>query len=121
MVATCCWERWRRSGRFGCCGRCFRSRQLRSGLLARSHAAYIDALAAHDPAVLPVAASVKYTENGARSELGETVWTTFTKVIPGSRLDFADPVQMNVATQFSFYESEEARQRAAVRRGLLAL
>ena len=35
---------------------------------------YFDALAAHDPMLLPVAPGVKFTENAQRLELGEGLW-----------------------------------------------
>jgi hypothetical protein len=37
---------------------------------------YLDALAKHDPSRLPVAASVKFTENGKELKLGEGFWKT---------------------------------------------
>jgi hypothetical protein len=44
------------------------------GLLDR----YVDALIAHEPARLPLAAGVKFTENGQRLELGDGLWRTVT-------------------------------------------
>ncbi len=37
---------------------------------------YLDAMAKHDPSKLPVAASVKFTENGKVLKLGEGFWKT---------------------------------------------
>lgn len=37
---------------------------------------YLDALAKHDPSTLPVAPSVKFTENGKALKLGEGFWKT---------------------------------------------
>jgi hypothetical protein len=37
---------------------------------------YLDAMAKHDPSKLPVAASVKFTENGQALKLGEGFWKT---------------------------------------------
>src|SRR3984885_3276136 len=37
---------------------------------------YLDAMAKHDPSKLPVAASVKFTENGKALKLGEGFWKT---------------------------------------------
>jgi hypothetical protein len=37
---------------------------------------YLDAMAKHDPSRLPVAASVKFTENGKELKLGEGFWKT---------------------------------------------
>jgi hypothetical protein len=65
---------------------------------------YIDALIAHDPSQLSVAANLRYTENGADAKLGETVWKTATALVPEARLDFADPVEGQVASQFVFNE-----------------
>ena len=65
---------------------------------------YIDALIAKDPSKLKVSSSVKYMENGVTSKLGETVWKTATMLVQGARLDFADPVEGNVASQFAFNE-----------------
>jgi hypothetical protein len=66
---------------------------------------YIDALMAKDPSTLKVSSSVKYTENGVMTTLGETVWKTAMSLVEGARLDFADPVEGNVASQFAFNES----------------
>lgn len=45
-------------------------------LLARTVQDYFSALAAHDSARLPLAASPKYTENGKTLQLGEGLWKT---------------------------------------------
>jgi hypothetical protein len=37
---------------------------------------YLDAMAKHDPSTLPVAATVKFTENGKVLKLGEGFWKT---------------------------------------------
>src|ERR1700691_6619232 len=37
---------------------------------------YLDAMAKHDPSKLPVAATVKFTENGKVLKLGEGFWKT---------------------------------------------
>ncbi|MDD9943849.1 MAG: hypothetical protein OXU20_22600 [Myxococcales bacterium] len=76
---------------------------------------YVAALEAKDPSGLPVADSLKYTENGVRSELGETVWASFSEMVPDSRLDFADPVWMNVGSQFVFYENGRSLVRYQAR------
>ncbi len=39
---------------------------------------YVDAVVAHDPQRLPLAASPKFTENGQRLELGDGLWHTAT-------------------------------------------
>jgi hypothetical protein len=56
-----------------------------TGLLDR----YLDALVAQDPSRLPLARTVKFTENGQRLDLGDGLWNTSTG--KGSyRLDMAD-------------------------------
>lgn len=65
---------------------------------------YLTALVAHDPSGLNVAGTLKYTDNGVAAQLGEGLWQTATSVDNGKRLDFADPVQGNVATQVVIYE-----------------
>jgi hypothetical protein len=65
---------------------------------------YIDALIAKDPSKLKVSSTLKYMENGVASMLGETVWKTATALVPDARLDFADPVEGNVASHFVFNE-----------------
>lgn len=42
--------------------------------------AYLEALAAQDPARLQVASDVRFTENGAPLQLGEGLWTTISEV-----------------------------------------
>lgn len=66
---------------------------------------YIDALIANDPSTLTVSADLKYTENGVLSELGETVWQSASELVPDTRLDFADPLEGQVASQFVFNEN----------------
>ena len=39
---------------------------------------YLDALVAHDPSHLPLAKTVKFTEDGQRLELGDGFWRTAT-------------------------------------------
>jgi hypothetical protein len=60
---------------------------------------YLDALVAKDPSKLKVSATMKYTENGVVSKLGDTIWKTATALMPMARLDFADPMTNNVASQ----------------------
>jgi hypothetical protein len=66
---------------------------------------YIDALIANDPSQLRVASDLKYTENGVLSSLGETVWQTAATLVPEARLDFADPLEGQVASQFVFNDT----------------
>ena len=66
---------------------------------------YMDALAHHDPARLPVAANVRFTENGAQVPLGEALWVTFTKPL-GYRHYFADPQSGQVAAFITLMEND---------------
>ncbi|HET6338675.1 MAG TPA: hypothetical protein VFG30_35895 [Polyangiales bacterium] len=60
---------------------------------------YLDALVAKDPTKVKTAAMFKYTENGVVSMLGDTIWKTVTGLVAGARLDFADPLMGQVASQ----------------------
>ena len=60
---------------------------------------YLEALVKNNPDMLPVSDSVKYTVDGVVSELGGGLWDTAVRVDPKTRLDFADPVLGNVASQ----------------------
>jgi hypothetical protein len=51
--------------------------------------AYLKAVVNHDPASLPVARNVKYTENGVRLNLGDGLWQT-AAAMPTYRLDIID-------------------------------
>jgi len=53
---------------------------------------YLDAMVAHDPSSLPVAANVKFTEDSVPMKLGEGAWKTVAKLRP-YRLDFIDVPQ----------------------------
>jgi hypothetical protein len=66
---------------------------------------YLDALIAKDPSKLVVASSLKYTENGVVTKLGETLWKTASSLMPNARLDFADPVEGQVTTQVVVQEN----------------
>ena len=60
---------------------------------------YLDALVAKDPSKLKVSASVKVTENGVIAKLGDGLWKTASALVADERLDFADPMLGNVASQ----------------------
>ena len=62
-----------------------------TGMMTR----YLNAMVAHDPAALPVAPTVKFTEDTVQMKLGEGAWKTVTKLRP-YRVDFID-VQQGVA------------------------
>ncbi|MFM2418105.1 MAG: hypothetical protein RL385_2828 [Pseudomonadota bacterium] len=66
---------------------------------------YLDALVAKDPSKLKVAASLKVTENGVVSKLGEGLWKTASSLVDGLRLDYADPVEGQVGTQLMLNEN----------------
>ena len=66
---------------------------------------YLDALAARDPSKIPVASSLKYTENGAVAKLGDGLWKTASALVPDERLDFADPTVGQVASQLVVNEN----------------
>jgi hypothetical protein len=66
---------------------------------------YMDALSHHDPSHLPLAASARFTENGAPVPLGEALWVTFTKPLP-YRHYFADPQSGQVAAFITLMEND---------------
>ncbi len=68
---------------------------------------YLEALVANAPSQINVADSLKYTDNGVAAELGQGLWMTAAAVDNEKRLDFADPVQKNVATQVVVNERVE--------------
>ena len=59
---------------------------------------YLDALVAHEPSKLKVAASLKYTDNGVVAKLGDGLWKSATMLVKDARLDFADPSAGQVTT-----------------------
>ena len=63
--------------------------------LAGVMSAYLQALAAHDPAHLPTSRLVKYTENGVRLNLGDGLWQTAAGP-PTYRLDVIDEESQQV-------------------------
>ena len=63
---------------------------------------YLNAMVAHDPSSLPVAANAKFTEDGVQIKLGEGAWKTVTKLRP-YRVDFID-VQQGVAAVHTVLE-----------------
>lgn len=66
---------------------------------------YMDALAHHDPSHLPLAAKVRFTENGAQVPLGEALWVTFSKPLP-YRHYFADTQTGQVAAFITLMEND---------------
>ena len=68
--------------------------------------AYLNALARHDPALVPVAAHYRYTENGAGLTLGEALWVTFDRY--GTyRHDVYDSQTGGVASYVTLLENHE--------------
>ncbi len=67
--------------------------------------AYLNALAANDPSAINVSPDLKYTDNGVAAELGQGLWATAVSIDNEKRLDFADPVQKNVASQVVINET----------------
>jgi hypothetical protein len=67
---------------------------------------YLAAMVAHDPAAIPVAPNVKFTEDGKVLKLGEGAWKTVEKLRP-YRLDFID-VPQGVAAVHTVLEENGA-------------
>jgi hypothetical protein len=63
---------------------------------------YLNALVAHGPAVLPVAANVKFTEDNVQKKLGEGLWRTASK-LRAFRQDILD-VRQNTAASLVVLE-----------------
>jgi len=76
------------------------------GCLAGMMTRYLNAMVAHDPAALPVAPNVKFTEDTVRMKLGEGAWKTVTKLRP-YRVDFVD-VPQGVAAVHTVVEENGA-------------
>jgi hypothetical protein len=66
---------------------------------------YLNALVARDSSKVPVASGLKYTENGVVTQLGSGLWMTASALVPDERLDFADPVAGQVASQLVVNEN----------------
>jgi len=65
---------------------------------------YLNALAAHDPSRLPVAAHVKFTENTIPLKLGDALWGTISG-LGTYRIDFADPQAGEVGCECTIREN----------------
>jgi len=66
---------------------------------------YLDAMAAHDPSRLPVAANVRFTEDSRELKLGEGLWKTEARM--GSfRQDYIDLKRQIVATHVNVFEQD---------------
>src|SRR5271157_5716391 len=65
---------------------------------------YLNALVAHDPSRLPVAAHVKFTENTIPLKLGDALWGTISGM--GTyKIYFADPQASQVGTEVTIREN----------------
>jgi hypothetical protein len=58
---------------------------------------YIEALVAHDPARVPIAKNVKFTENGQMLEIGDALWGTASDTAKTYRIYITDPKTGQVA------------------------
>ncbi len=65
---------------------------------------YMQALAAHDPARLPLTGEARYTENGATLKLGDGLWGTI-EALGGYKLTFVDPDTQEAGAFFTVRES----------------
>ncbi len=52
---------------------------------------YLEAIVAHDPSILPLAADVKFTENGQELAVGEALWATASDTPEDYRIYITDP------------------------------
>ena len=69
---------------------------------------YLNALVAHNPSALPVAANVKFTEDAVQKKLGEGLWQTVSK-LRAFRQDVLD-VQQNTAASLVVLEEGSFRR-----------
>jgi hypothetical protein len=68
---------------------------------------YLNALVAHDPKRLPLAADVKYTEQDQVMDVGDGFWGTVTAV-GGYRHCFADPVEAQIGCMVTMREGDHS-------------
>jgi hypothetical protein len=66
---------------------------------------YLNALVAHDPKQLPVAADVRYTEQDQPMDVGDGFWGTATE-IGHFRLCFSDPVVEQIGCMVTMHEGD---------------
>lgn len=64
---------------------------------------YVDAMVAHDPSKLPLAANVRFTEDSKELKLGEGLWKTVTKK-GGFRQDYIDLKKQIAASHVEMFE-----------------
>jgi hypothetical protein len=75
--------------------------------------AYIDALVAKDPAKAPLAATVKYTENGQRLRVGDGFWNS----VAGKgtyKVHIADPTAGQIVTSITMREAAAPQPQGVV-------
>jgi hypothetical protein len=65
---------------------------------------YLQALVAHDPAKLPLAASVRFTENTEPLKLGDALWGTISR-LGDYKIYFADPQAGEAGTETTIREN----------------
>jgi hypothetical protein len=66
---------------------------------------FVDAVVAHDPSMLPLADSVRYTEDSRYAELGEGIWKSVT-ANGGFRQDYIDTRKQVAASHVLFREDD---------------
>ena len=66
---------------------------------------YLNALVAHDPKRLPLAADVKYTEQDQVMDVGDGFWGTVT-AMGGYRHCFADPAEAQIGCMVTMHEGD---------------
>jgi hypothetical protein len=66
---------------------------------------YVDALVAHDPSTLPLAATVRFTEDSSDVKLGEGLWKTITKK-GVYRQDYIDLKKQIAASHVELFEAD---------------
>jgi len=66
---------------------------------------YLDALAAHDPSQLPLAADVRFTEDSRELKLGEGLWKTVIRM-GGFRQDYIDLKKQIAAAHVNMFEAD---------------
>lgn len=74
---------------------------------------YLNALVRHDPSALPLASSVRFTEDGVEKKLGEGLWRT-ASALGTYRQDFLD-VRESTAASFVIVEDQGSPAMVAIR------
>ena len=66
---------------------------------------YVDAMVAHDPAQLPLAAKARFTEDSQELKVGEGLWKTVTRK-GDFRQDYIDMKRQIAASHVVLFEGE---------------